>query len=178
MSTADGQEFSDALNGDYYELYSVYEDTDDAGETITVRDVIGYTLAGITLSNDAEDWTVNPSSEGVLQNFSGKGDLSLEFTGYIAAGGDALDDLGFLTEDGTIRTAVRHPMIEVWVYNEPPNTGGTDLEPQEIVELPAFIARYDDLDFQEGDAGEVNFASFVNGLPRLPLRVGETVPSV
>ena len=178
MSASDGQQFSDALNGDYYEMFLVTEEDDGTGTMVTTRTPVGYTLAGITLSNDAEDWSVNPSSSGVLHNFKGKGDLGLEFTGFISAGGDALDDLGFLTEDGTVKTSVRHPLIEIWVYPETPDAGGTTVDPGEIVECPAFIVGYDDIDFQENDTGEINFDAFINGLPRLPLRVGEAVPTL
>lgn len=172
--------YDDLLSGEYWELYRVH----DYGEDDEERDPIGYIQAGIEWENDTEDWSANPADTGVLQQFHGKSEIGLEFSGFVPyEDGEESDDaylvkMDLVTEDGVMIGKATWEAAEVWVYNEDPSMDVLDPEPKQIIECPSFGIAYENMEYPDDDAAIIDFNAHMNSYPLVPLMVGGDVPDI
>lgn len=158
--------YPDAFNGEYWELYRQVPNTTDAGVDWDYI-AIGYTHAGISpIDADAEEWSIQPSTGEVTQQYRGHREFGVEISSFATVDLPALNETGLLDADGVMQFHETWEGARVVVYDRGPDKY-PDAAPIEGIHLPAFDPSLDELDFQQGDSGDINWSANVNGRPQV-----------
>ena len=162
------------LSGAFYRLGVVDDDIDDpvlddikAGEQEATY--IGNTHDGFETDLSWDDFSLNPSSGAVTQQFRTHVGYTLTCGTFATPGMEQLEDAGLVdTESGQIIPKNLVGGVIVEVFDQDPRVAlNADEEPVEVIVFPNADITIDGLTYGENDAGEYPLEINVNDHPYL-----------
>lgn len=162
------------LSGAFYRLGTVDDDIDDTVlDAIKTGDqtvsYIGNTNDGFETEVDWEDFSVNPSTGAVTQQYRTHVAYTLSCGTFATPGMEQLEDAGLVdTSTGQIIPKNLIGAVVVEVFDQDPRIAlDADEDPVEVIVYPNADITIDGLEYGETDAGEYPLEINVNDHPYL-----------
>jgi len=153
----------DAISGAYKELHVIEDlEADPVEET-----PVGYLYEDFTLSQDANEITIEPGASEISITFDTHKQISAEYETFYVAPLETLEEQGLAdAETGELLFDEEWDAARVYIYDKSPDLVDDTSEAVDAWELPNFRPRWDDINFPSSDEASISFTAHVNGRPK------------
>lgn len=152
----------DAISGAYKELY-VVENLDTTDETETI---VGYLYDELTLSQDANEVTIEPNASEISLTFDTHKQISADFSHFYVPPLETLETLGLAdSTTGELLFDEEWEAARVYLYEESPDQLSGTGDAVEGWELPRFRPRWEEMSFPTDSEASLDFTAHVNERP-------------